>query len=237
MSDFRTFSVYNLRDIDTVAADDLLIISDTSVVNSTEGSNWKKTSAGSFLRTQTDQWGNTVTLEDGYWEDLRFPAQGINPAGSPAPASVDSSTFPGTLLFAGNTDNHVGGVAQLPHSWQRGTAIRPHIHWAKTTTASGDIAWRFRYTWADIGGTFGAYTSWLSPTTGGVSHSNTADKHALTNFPEMAPATGIGESSMIIWELMRDVSEDAVGDAVRLFELDFHYQTNKSGTRSEVPED
>lgn len=237
MSDFRTFSIYDLRDLDSVAADDLLIVSDTSVVNSTDGTNWKKTPASSWLRTQTDEWGNTVTLEDGYWEDLRFPVQGINPAGSASPPSVDQTTFPGTLLFAGNADNHIAGVAQIPHAWHRGTAIRPHIHWAKTTTATGDIAWRFRYTWSDIGATFGAYTSWLAPVTGGVGHDDTTNQHALTVFPDMSPATGVGESSVICWELMRDVSEDAVGDAVRLFELDFHYQTNKSGTRSEVPED
>jgi hypothetical protein len=237
MSDLRNFDLRSLPDGGNLDDQDLLYVQRPWSGEANQNPNARRVYASAVQRTKKDSYNNTVTVEDGYWEDLRFPAQGINPAGSPAPASVDSSTYFGTLLFAGNTDNHIAGVAQLPHSWQRGTAIRPHIHWAKTTTASGDIAWRFRYAWADIGGTFSTYSDWQSPATGGVSHSNTANKHALTSFPEMSPATGVGESSIILWELMRDVSEDDVADAVRLFELDFHYQTNKSGTRSEVPED
>ena len=56
------------------------------------------------------------------WDDLRFPAQGINPAGAASPPTVDDTTFPGTLLFATNATNVIAGVAQLPHAWKRGTA-------------------------------------------------------------------------------------------------------------------
>jgi hypothetical protein len=32
-----------------------------------------------------------------------------------------------------------------------------------------------------------------------------------------------------------DLQEDAYANDARLFELDFHYQTNKSGTKNEIP--
>lgn len=184
---------------------------------------------------EIDQWGNVVTAADGYWDDLRFPAQSINPAGSAAPPSVDTDTIPGTLLFAFNADNHVAGVGQMPHAWQRGTNVRPHIHWAKTTTAAGAIAWQLRYAVLSIGDTFTAYSDWVTGTLA-VSDSNTVGKHALTTFGEINMA-GHKESCLILWELRRDVSEDSVDAAVRLFELDFHYRTNKTGTKDEIPAD
>jgi hypothetical protein len=188
-----------------------------------------------------DQWGNVTTAAEGYWEDLRFPAQGINPAGSAAPPSVDTSTFPGTLLFSHLADNHVAGVAQLPHGWQRGTAVRPHIHWCPVSTESGTVLWQLRYALGDIGevlgqgNPLGAYCDWITGTRA-VGSGNIADTHVLTTFGDIT-LTSLGESGMILWELRRKASDNAdnYGGSARLLELDFHYQTNKSGTKDEVP--
>lgn len=179
-----------------------------------------------------DQWLNYTDLTP-QWDDLRFPAQGINPLGSAAPPTIDTTTMPGTLLFSGSTDNHIAGVAQMPHSWYRGSAIKPHIHWAKTTTDSGSIAWQFRYAVASVGETFGAYSDWVDGTLS-VSDSDTVGKHALTSFGSI-DMTGIRESAIILWELRRDVSEDAIAADVRLFEVDFHFQANKTGTIGDIP--
>lgn len=61
------------------------------------------------------------------WDDLRFPAQGINPAGAANAPTIDDvlTSFPGTLLFAGNAENVIVGIAQMPHAWAKGTSIRP----------------------------------------------------------------------------------------------------------------
>lgn len=225
----------NLADSGDLEDEDLMYVQRSQYGGTDASSIYRRAYASKVLRTKKDEWNNTVTVENGYWEDLRFPVQGINPAGSAAPPTVDQTTFPGTMLFSTSADNIVAGVAQLPHSWQRGTPIRPHVHWAKTTSAGGTVAWRLRYTWADIGGTFGIYSSWDTATSG-VPNSDTANKHALATFAEITPATGVGESSILCWELMRDVSEDNYGADARLFELDFHFQTNKSGTKNEIPE-
>ena len=176
-------------------------------------------------------------LLDTVWDDLRFPAQGINPAGSAAPPTVATTGFPGTLLFSGSADNHIAGVAQMPHAWKPESAVRPHVHWAKTTSASGVVVWQFRYSAADIGGTFGAYSDWITGTSV-VEDSNTANKHALITFGDI-DMIGVGESGIITWELRRyasDSSDTYNSVDARLFELDFHYEIVKLGTPNEIPD-
>ena len=171
----------------------------------------------------------------GAWEDLRFPVQGINPAGSAAPPTVDATTRPGTLLFASNADNHVAGVAQMPHAWKAGTEIHPHVHWCKTTSAAGGVVWQWRYSIAWIGETFPAYSAWTSATNA-VSPADTADRHALDSFPAV-DMTGKKESCVILWEIRRytDDAADNYAAAARLLEFDIHFQVEKSGTYSEIP--
>ena len=170
------------------------------------------------------------------WDDLRFPAQGINPAGAAAPPTVDATTYPGTLLFSSSSTNVIAGVAQMPHAWKAGSEVRPHIHWAKSTSAAGGVIWQFKYVIADIHGTFGAYSDWETMTVA-VSDADTAHLHALKRAAAIT-MTGKKESTMICWQLQRkhDDAADDYGADARLFEVDFHYQVSKFGTITEIPE-
>lgn len=169
------------------------------------------------------------------WDDLRFPAQGINPAGQTDAPSVDTTTFPGTLLFSGSTVNLIAGVAQMPHAWERATSIHPHVHWAKTTSAAGGVVWEMCYSIADIGGIFGAYSAWVAATDV-VLDSNTANKQALASWPAIT-MTGYKESTMVAWQIRRNVAATADNYAAnaRFFEMDFHYRVGKLGTTTEIP--
>ncbi len=177
------------------------------------------------------------------WTDLRFPATSINPAGQTGAATLetDVSKFPGTLLFSSSADNIVCGIAQLPHEIYLGdgAVIHPHIHWAKTTSASGKVIWEFSYRWiGNVGDTAGA---WSTPENGtdAISDSDTADHHALTSFSYLS-LSGYRVSAMIAFKLYRragtDVN-DTYGADARLFELDFHYQkhANRPGSLLEYP--
>src|SRR5210317_2009075 len=97
------------------------------------------------------------------WDDLRFPAQGIDPVGSASPPDV--STDDGSLLFANTTDEVITIIAQMPHAWHEATAIIPHVHWSKTTSAAGTVAWKCEYKRANPGDTFGAFTELATTTT------------------------------------------------------------------------
>lgn len=169
------------------------------------------------------------------WDDLRFPAQGINPAGTAAPPTLDDTTVPGTLLFAHNTENIIAGVAQMPHAWARETAIRPHVHWAKSTSAAGGVVWELAYALVNNGGTLGAYSDWAAGTDV-ISNANTAGKVVITSFDEIA-MTDLKESCLMLWKLRRNVAAtaDDYGASARFFEFDIHYQVGKLGTVSEIP--
>lgn len=169
------------------------------------------------------------------WEDLRFPAQGINPAGTAAPPSIDTTAYPGTMLFSPSSDNIIAGIAQMPHAWWYGTALTPHVHWRKPVADVSElaVAWRMKYCISAIDAAPTAWTDWLDAT---LVAGNLADEehHNLSNFPTI-DMTGYMGSVCIHWQLMRDVSEDAYSSDARLLEFDIHYQQNKLGSILAIP--
>lgn len=170
------------------------------------------------------------------WDDLRFPAQSINPAGAVAAPSVitTESDFPGALSFAGNADNMIAGVAQMPHAWKLGSTIRPHIHWLKPTGSSNAVTWHFYYRIVgNVGGTAGA---WVGPVVGTIAAGDqtTSNNHILTSFGDVS-MTGYTESAMLAWRIYRIGTSDAENNAVTLLEFDIHYQSDGRGSIPEYP--
>ena len=170
------------------------------------------------------------------WEDLRFPAQSINPSGAAGAATVDADTA--TLVFAGNTDQTCAGVAQMPHRWARGTPIRPHIHLRFPTSANANTRWKFEYDVASVNGVFtnnlGTFTA-LTPVT--VANPQNIKTHAIAGLGEI-DMTGYSESCIILWRITRLASsDDADNDAntCHLLEFDLHYQADKGGTPEDYP--
>jgi hypothetical protein len=166
------------------------------------------------------------------WEDLRFPSQSIDPVGSTAPASRDNND--GTITFSASATNIIAGVAQMPHNWLRGSAIRPHIHWCPTTTGSGNVYWRFEYEIVNFGDAFTGYTTvnTLDAADG------TSEKHQIHNLYSTEIAmTNFKESSIMKWRISRIGGDgtDTYAAVARLLEFDIHYRVGKPGTESEIP--
>jgi hypothetical protein len=177
-----------------------------------------------------------IPYTDTFWEDLRFPAQGINPAGAPAPAGVDTSS--GLLSFSGTTDNVIGGVAQMPHAWKHGTTVHPHLHLRFPTSAAANTRWQFRYDVADINGNYanavGTYTSLAAVT---VANPQNTAKHVYADLGDL-PMVGYKESTAILWQVWRLASSDAADNdtnAALVMEFDIHYEVDKPGTPDEIP--
>ena len=59
---------------------------------------------------------NILGDEGGGWDDLRFPAQGINPIGAAGDPDRDSTT--GLFLFDSGLTETLAGVSQMPHTQQ-----------------------------------------------------------------------------------------------------------------------
>lgn len=170
------------------------------------------------------------------WDDLRFPAQSVNPAGTAAPPAVDETltSFPGTLLFAGNAENVIAGVAQMPHSWSPGTWIEPHIHWSKPVGSADAVAWELHY--RHLGFPGDAVGDWVGPIAGVivVGDPTASDAHIISSFGRVE-MTGKRESSMLCWQIRRQGSADADSGTARLLEFDIHFYAVKSGTVTVVP--
>lgn len=169
-------------------------------------------------------------LTNTYWDDLRFPVQGINPAGSAAPPTV--SNVDGTLEFSASTTNIIAGIAQLPHSWKTGTAVEAHIHWCPTNTNTGNVFWRFEYEIQPINGVFVGYGTPADTLDAGAGVAETHQIHELAEID----ASGITTVSAIIkWKLSRIGGDatDTYNAVARLLELDFHYQIDGFGSQEE----
>lgn len=190
-------------------------------------------------------WNGTAVVEiptnpnynDYYWDDLRFAAGGFNPTGSTAPPTEDTST--GLLSFAGNADNIIGGVAQMPHAWKRGSAIRPHLHLIfPTTEAAKNTRWKLEYDIANPNENFvNAYATYTALPVITVANPNNAKKHVLASFAEI-DMTGYRESTVVTWRITRLAASDVLDDdtnACILAEFDIHYQIDKTGTATEIP--
>lgn len=179
---------------------------------------------------------NTGTVTTG-WDDLRFPAQSINVTGSTAPPATDTTetSFPGTLLFSGSADQMICGIAQMPHRWKRGSSIKPHIHWSKTTGSSSAVTWELYL--RDLKNPGETAAAWSTAYTGSIvaGDQTVTDNHILSSFGTIA-MTDREESVCFAWRLYRRGSTDAESNTARLYEFDIHYESDKPfGTTSEIP--
>lgn len=175
------------------------------------------------LTSLLKQW---VTLTESRWDDLRFPAQGLNPPGGVSDPSRD--TEDGTLRFSASSTELIAGIAQMPHSWKTGTEVRPHIHWAGTDDSAGDVVWRFEY--KVFGRDEVEPTSWTSTE---VTVAST-EAHTISSFPAVS-LTDRAISTMILWRVSRIGGDaaDTYGEPAKLYEFDLHYLRTDLGSEEE----
>jgi hypothetical protein len=167
------------------------------------------------------------------WDDLRTTVNAVRLSSTKPPAwtSYKSSEI---LAFsdqsiAGNEEQIFFSV-QLPHSYQEGTDITPHIHWVPQDNTGGDVRWLLTYTWANIDGTFSAATPIYINAPAGT----TADKHLMSSFTAIV-GSGKTISSMLLCSLTRnssDVLDTYNGKSAYFLEIDFHYAEDTLGSNT-----
>lgn len=168
------------------------------------------------------------------WDDLRFPVTAVNPPGQASDPDVD--TTHGTLLFAATGTETIFVTAQLPHTWYAGTDLIPHVHWMKTTSATGNVVWELAYKWAPIGETRDASftTTTVSSTVAGTPDNDTAGEHLISSFGNLS-GTGKDISDHLIFRVSRLGGDagDTYGSDAELMEFDVHYQKNSLGSKEQ----
>ena len=175
------------------------------------------------------------SLEPLRWDDMKSPATAINPPGQVSDPDVETTS--GLLLFAAAGTELVYIFDQLPHSWAEGTSISPHVHWSKTTSAAGDVAWNLKYKKAKLGEALDAAWTDLGMVTepvAGTPDTDTADVQLLSSWGTQSFTSDFNISDCILWELSRiggDAS-DTYGADARLFEFDVHIQMDSQGSNA-----
>jgi len=165
------------------------------------------------------------------WDDLRFPASGLNPPGPLTAPSTDTDT--GLLIFEDAKTQVVAGVAQMPHAWAEGTEIRPHVHWLQP--AAGNVLWRLEYRLIPAyNGEFPAAWTTINTATAVGTYPGTGTFVNITNFGAI-DMTGFKISAMVVFKLSRVGGDalDTLADDVPLLEFDIHYQINSFGSREQ----
>jgi hypothetical protein len=165
------------------------------------------------------------------WDDLRFPASGLNPPGPVGAPSVDSDS--GLLVFADAATNTTAGVAQMPHAWAEGTEVAPHVHWLQP--AAGNVLWQLEYKLIPaLGGLFPATWTTVSNANAVGTYPGAGNYVNITAFPRI-DMTGYDISAMVVFKLSRIGGDalDTLAADVSLLEFDIHYQKDSFGS---IPE-
>lgn len=179
-----------------------------------------------------------ITLSDTVWDDIRVSLISTNTGSANAPdftKFTDNGSSSGGVylyLFDASTEEEVWFDVQIPHKYKAGSNLRPHVHWAPTSTNTGNVVWGLEYVAHSEGDTIGNSTI-ITVTDAG---DGTAKKHQIVNFPEI-DGTNLEESSIINCRFFRkaaDAGDTYTGDAAVL-SIDFHFEIEKMGTDDEYP--
>jgi len=176
----------------------------------------------------------TLVLDTAVWDDLRAPATAVRLPASGFYNPAETEYKGGIVLAFGDeasNEEEVSFLFQMPHTYEEGTDIYPHVHWVGEDNTAGSVRWGLEYSWANIGDAFPATsTIYIDDANGDT------DVHAMASF---AAITGTGKtiSSMLICRLFRNSSNAAdtfTSKSAYLLEFDIHYQKDTLGSRTET---
>ena len=170
-----------------------------------------------------------------FWDDDKFPAVGqqlYTPAGR-----LDFNYTEIGVDFAINArypEEPLVQTAQMPHGFQLGTEIRPHIHWIQSQAAIPNWLMSYRI-WLN-GAAKPAYT--LAAYTTNIYAYSAGDIMQITLFPTIDCSSIVTTSAFIDIIIYRDSANtstlftgaDPVAATVTLKEYDHHLPLSKPGT-------
>lgn len=183
--------------------------------------------------------GNYVQVDDArgvqlfgdctVFDDLRFPATAINPTGTIAPATFDTTRI--GFSFSASATNQIAIIAQMPYGWKMGSSIHPHIHWHPIDTNTGNVYWRMEYKWTNMSDA--EPSAWTTVNTLDAGD-GVADKYQIADLGAIS-GTGKALSSIlkIIISRMGGEATDTYASVAILDEFDIHYEVDTLGSSEE----
>lgn len=202
---------------------------ETDVLAIVNGSETKKVAVNKLI--------TTYFPAEPVWDDIRVPVTATKAGGSKDPGfeklkdngSGSQGVF--TYMFSPTAEEELYFSVQVPHNYKYGTNFHPHVHWAPTTTNTGDVVWGLEYTLAEISGTLGNTTIIYGTDAG----DGTAYKHQLVDLTEIDGSAIDSVSMMMICRVFRNAAatEDTYTGDAALLEIDFHYEIDSLGSDTE----
>ena len=204
------------------------------VATAANGTVYKATGTGSGVWSASDV--------DTGWNDLKSPLVSAKLTGNNQPTwtqvidNGSGSTGVFAHGFSATVLNELWISMHMPHDYQPGTNIFPHVHWLPSTTDTGTVRWGLEFSCAK-GHDQEAYptttTIFLEQVAAG-----TALFHQLIEVPDPGLNIGIEPDAIILVRLFRDAAhanDTFTGVALGL-ELDAHYQSDRHNTLNKEPD-
>ena len=154
-----------------------------------------------------------------------YPANAFNPRGRVGEADTSIGDLPSTLLFDSGTTEVAAVVVYLDHRYTPGSDLMPHLHWCKSTSATGDVVWEIDYQICKKGAAAASVVT-LSSTglDANTPDNNTAFEHLESSFGTI-PGTGLDQSDILILTIRRKATDagDTYGADAHLLSTDVDF--------------
>jgi hypothetical protein len=169
----------------------------------------------------------TIKLNTTVYDDIII--QAINLRGGVSPPSYvafQDSIF--GVSFVNNQTDIVYGAFELPHTYKEGTDLEVHLHWSPGTTNTGRCDWVMKYSYANMGGTFGAEETitFQQEGSGIVNKGQYVSGNVLIDGTSKSLKIG----AIFVFALSRPVGDDFTGHAF-LHQVGIHYEIDTMGSR------
>lgn len=160
------------------------------------------------------------------WDDLRIaPGARSTGANAAALANVNGS---GIYAWRFTNNKELFFDAQLPHAYQIGGPLKPHVHWMPDASETYTGTWTLEYLWCNPAQV--APISNKIALTGAISGGKTAWVPQITAIDSAAMNQAFGLSALFLCRLALTLS---AGSNIFLLGFDFHYEQDALGSASE----
>ena len=169
-----------------------------------------------------------------YWNQVFIPANRIRLPGAATDPGVD--TDGNTLLFDASTNEIVFEHVELPRDRLDGTDVRFYVYWAKTTSASGDVAWDLDYKINAIAGVIsGTWQSLASAVATPLSTDADTAEQVLLTYLDFLDTSTLSNGDLIQLRLTRNATDsgDTYASDCRMLGILMTYNIANPGTTVE----
>jgi hypothetical protein len=161
----------------------------------------------------------------GRWKDLIVPVVGL---GTSSAAPSPQAFLTSLSGYGFQRDDYLFGCFEIQHDYNEGSDLRIHIHWAPSSTNTGDVVWHFDYSYANVDDVMPAAAR-LTVIQAGA---GAADTHQLAEFAPVISGANRKIGCIVPFRLTRGSAGD--GDtytaAAIALNIGVHYECDSLGS-------